>query len=278
MITIKPKEDIEMLREGGKRLAKILREVVNMAYPGISTYELDRRAERLIFDSGGTPAFKGYTIRGEKTAYPASMCISVNDEVVHAIPKKSKVLQEGDVVGFDIGMRWPVYAVSGSQPPALSSPFPASGKKGLFTDMAVTVGIGKVSKDAERLIRVTEEALETGIHAVRAGVHTGDISNAIQKHLEKHGLGIIRDLAGHGVGYELHEDPLIPNYGKRGSGALLKEGMVIALEPMATLGGWKVFLDSDRWTFRTRDKSIAAHFEHTIAVTKKGCEVITQCS
>ena len=268
MITIKTKKEIDILREGGRRLAAILTEVVSRAHSGVSTYELDRHAERLILDSGGISAFKGYRIREEETPYPASTCISVNDEVVHAIPRKNKILKEGDVVGFDIGMRWPAGAHSNFRPHISVKP--------LYTDMAITIGIGNISKDAGRLIAATKKALAVGIRAVRAGIHVGDVSNAIQKYLEKNGLGIIRDLAGHGVGHTLHEDPLIPNYGKPGTGALLKEGMVIALEPMATLGSWEVQLDSDQWTFRTRDKSIAAHFEHTVAVTKNGAEIITK--
>jgi methionyl aminopeptidase len=148
--------------------------------------------------------------------------------------------------------------------------------RGLFTDTAVTVAIGKVSPDAERLIRATKESLDAGIQAVRPGATVGDIGYAVQTHLKKNGLGIIRDLAGHGVGYKLHEEPLIPNYGKPGAGAELKEGMVIAIEPMATLGDWRIIIDNDDWTLRTADGSLAAHFEHTVAVTKKGAETITK--
>lgn len=258
MITFKTKEEIEILREGGKRLAGILQKVVVAAKPGVSAFDLDRLAEELIFSSGGEPAFKGYKIKGVKTSYSSSLCVSINDEVVHGIPRKDKILKEKDIVGLDIGMKWP-----------------AEKNQGLFTDMAVTIGIGKISAKAEKLIRVTKEALDVGIEAIRPGARIGDISHAVGEHLKKNNLGIIRDLAGHGVGYELHEEPLIPNYGKSGTGPELKEGMVIAIEPMATLGDWRITLDDDEWTFRTVDGSLAAHFEHTVAVTKKGAEILT---
>lgn len=252
-IRIKTKEEIAVLRQGGLRLAGILDEVASVAVAGVSTSELDARAERLIVVSGGQPAFKGYRISGVKAAFPASICVSINDEVVHGIPRPERILQNGDIIGVDIGMRW----------------------KELVTDMAITLGIGKISADAERLIRATQEALGAGIAAARPGAHIGDIGRAIETRLKKDDLGIIRDLAGHGVGYELHEPPLIPNYGQQGTGAVLEEGMVIAIEPMATLGDWRIILDDDEWTFRTADGSLAAHFEHTIAVTPSGVEVLT---
>lgn len=266
MINVKTREEIEILREGSKRLAKVLEKVVSAVKPGLSTFELDQLAEELIFESGGEPAFKGYTVREVKKPYPATMCISVNDEIVHAIPRRDRILKEGDVVGLDIGMFWPVDQ---------NQNLKFKSQKGLYTDMAVTIGIGKISLDAERLIRATKEALDLGIQEVKAGAHIGDIGHAIQRHLERNKLGIIRDLAGHGIGYELHEEPLIPNYGKRGSGPELKEGMVIAIEPMATLGDWRIILDDDGWTFRTADGSLAAHFEHTVVVRRDGGEVLT---
>lgn len=268
MISIKTKEEIEILREGGRRIARILAVVAKEAKPGVSTYELDGLAEGLIFDSGGAPSFKGYRIKDTKIPYPGSLCVSVNDEVVHAIPKKDKILMEGDVVGLDIGMRWP----SGHDQRLTTN----DKRHELYTDMAVTVGIGKISKDAERLIRAAKEALDMGILEIRPGARIGDIGHAIERRLEKDKLGIIRDLAGHGVGYEVHEEPFIPNYGKAGTGPELKEGMVLAIEPMATLGDWRLVLDDDEWTFRTADESLAAHFEHTVAVTTEGSEVLTK--
>jgi len=259
-ITIKSSEEIEILREGGKRLAKILAKVIGAAKAGISTWELDRLAENLIFESGGKPSFKGYKLKEARVPYPCTLCTSINDEVVHAIPQKNRFLQEEDIVGLDIGMRWPAGQIQ---------------NLGLFTDMAVTVGIGKISSKAEQLVNLTKEALDIGIKAVRPRAQVGDIGYAIQKHLEKYNFGIVRDLAGHGVGYQVHEEPLIPNYGERDTGPELKEGMVLAIEPMATLGDWKVELQDDEWTFKTRDGSLAAHFEHTVAVTKKGVEILT---
>lgn len=252
-ISIKTKEEIEVLRKGGKCLAQILKEITDAARPGVATFDLDRLAESLIFESGGKPAFKGYRTEGVKTPYPASLCTSINDEVVHAIPRRDRILKKGDIVGLDIGMQF----------------------DGLYTDMAVTIGAGKISNEAEQLLRVTKEALGLGIGAIMPGIHVGDISNTIAKHLKKYNYGIIRDLAGHGVGYELHEEPLIPNYGKTGTGPELKEGMVLAIEPMAALGDWRVVLKDDEWTFATADGSLAAHFEHTVVVTQGGAEVLT---
>lgn len=258
-ITIKTKEEIALLREGGRRLAEILEKVIQAANAGVSTLALDRLGESMIFASGGRPSFKGYRIKEARVPYPCSLCTSVNDEVVHAIPRSNRILRAGDIIGLDIGMQWPG----------------ENKKSGLYTDMAVTIGIGKISPEAKKLLKATKDALDSGIQQVRPGAHTGDIGYAIQKHLDRYHLGVIRDLAGHGVGYEVHEEPLIPNYGKSGSGPELKEGMVIAIEPMATLGDWRVTLDPDEWTFHTADGSLAAHFEHTIAVAENGAEVLT---
>lgn len=256
MALIKTNAEIKILREGGKRLAEILAKVAEAAKPGASTLDLDRLGEDLILASGGIPSFKGYRIKEARVPYPCSLCISVNDQVVHAIPRRDMILREGDAVGIDIGMKWP-------------------GRSGLYTDAAVTIGVGKISSQTERLLRSTKEALGAGIKAVRPGAKIGDVSNAIEKVLERERLGIIRDLAGHGVGHEIHELPLIPNFGRPGSGMEIKAGMVLAIEPMATLGGTELELDEDQWTFRTEDGSLAAHFEHTVAVTKNGAEVLT---
>lgn len=264
-ITIKTKEEIDIIRQGGKRLAAVLREVAAMARPGISTGELDKVAQDLIVKSGGVPSFKEYRIKGIRKPYPATMCISVNEEVVHGIPRADRILKEGDIVGLDIGMWWPASVPAVNGRPAGS----------LCTDMAITVGVGKISDEARRLMNATKESLDTGIAQVKPGATVGDVGNAIEQYLKARKLGIIRDLAGHGVGYELHEDPLIPNYGSPGTGAELKEGMVIAIEPMATLGDWRVVLADDQWTFKTLDNSLGAHFEHTMAVTKEGVEVLT---
>lgn len=259
--TVKTKEEIEILREGGRRLAEILEKIVRAAKPGVSTYELDRLAESLIFKSGGRPSFKGYKQVLSDEPYPATLCISINDEVVHSIPRKEKILKEGDVVGLDIGMIWP----DGRQP-----------TKGLYTDMAVTVGIGKIGKDAERLILGTKEALEIGIKIARSGAAVGDIGYAVEKCLKKNNLGVVKDLAGHGVGYKVHEEPLIPNYGRQGEGVKLIEGMVIAIEPISTLGSPEIFLASDKWTLKTEDGSLSAQFEHTIVITENGADILTK--
>ena len=268
------------MRENGKRLARVLEKVVAAARVGVSTGELDELAERLIIEAGGKPSFKGYRIKGVSRSYPATMCISINEEIVHGIPRKDRILKEGDVVGLDIGMWWPVQSNKTEERISLV-PKTAPGEfekkeKPLCTDMAVTIGIGKISSEAQRLIDATRESLEIGIMRVKAGATVGDVESVIEEYLKKQKLGIIRDLAGHGVGYELHEEPLIPNYGKPGRGAALKEDMVIALEPMATLGDWRVVLAEDQWTFKTLDNSIGAHFEHTMIVTKEGVEVITR--
>jgi len=276
MITIKTREEVRLLRECGRRLAAILAEVVRAVKPGISTLDLDRLAESLILESGGAPAFKGYKIAGAKMSYPASLCASVNDEVVHAIPRKDRILKDGDIISLDIAMWWPKEIKN------LTFESRASGRGKfkiknypLVTDMAITVGVGKISEQAEKLIKVTKEALDIGVGVVRSGIHIGDIGYAIERHLNKYNLGIVRNLAGHGVGHKLHEDPLIPNYGDPGTGVKLKEGMVFAIEPMTTLGGGGVKIQEDGWAFKTVDGSLSAHFEHTMAVTKEGSEVLT---
>lgn len=252
----KTEKEIAVLRQGGARLALILRDVAVAARPGISTQALDAIAERMIRDAGGNPIFKGYRMEGVRRAYPASICASINDEVVHGIPAADRIVKDGNVLSLDIGMRWP-----------------ADG--GMVADMAITIGVGEISADAVRLIRATRESLDAAIAVIRPGAAIGAIGAAVAARLTKDRLGIIRDLAGHGVGYELHEPPMIPNFGAPGSGLKLKEGMVIAVEPMATLGGWRIILDDDEWTFRTADGSLAAHFEHTVVVVKEGVEVLT---
>lgn len=254
MSLIKSEKEIGLLDKGGKRLAEVLQKVVEAVRPGVTTKELDELAEKLIIASGGTPSFKGYSVFGVRTAYPASLCTSINDEVVHGIPSKKRVLQEGDIIGLDIGMKY----------------------EGLYTDMAVTVGVGRIDVDSQKLIDVTHSALDKGIAEVRAGAYIGDIGEAIQKYVEGYGFGVVRELVGHGVGHAVHEDPAVPNFGKKGHGLKLAEGMVLALEPMVTAGRRHVFLAKDDWTWNTKDGSRAAHFEHTIVVTKNGVRVLTE--
>lgn len=250
-------EEIETLRECGRRLALILNEVRSAVRPEISTKALDEIAERLIVEHGGEPVFKGYKALGARRAYPCSLCVSINDEVVHGIPSEGRILADGDVVGLDIGMRWP-------------------SDGGLITDAAVTVGVGKISGFASELITTTMTALEKGIAVLRPGMRLGDLGATIQAEIERKGFGVIRDLAGHGVGRKLHEEPFVPNWGRRGSGPFVHEGTVLAVEPMAAIGDWRVRLDPDEWTFRTADGSLSAHFEHTVLVYGGGAEVLTK--
>ena len=247
---IKNKKELEILREGGTLLAGILRTAAEAARPGISTKELDALAEKLIYEGGGIPAFKNYKIPMAPTAYPATLCISINEEVVHGIPS-DRILKKGDIVGLDIGMRW----------------------NGLYTDTATTVVVGGGSVP---VVEATKKSLERGIAQVHAGARIGDIGFAIQNFLEGEGFGVVRELVGHGVGRAVHEDPEIPNWGKRGEGDELFENLVIAIEPMATEGSPRVKVMPDGWTWSTRDGSRSAHFEHTLIVTKNGAEVLTK--
>lgn len=256
MIVSRP-EEVATLRECGRRLASILAELESALRPGLATIELDRLAERLIAEAGGAPVFRGYRTRGEERPFPATLCVSINDEVVHGIPRPDRVLVEGDLVGLDIGMR-----------------HPASG--GLITDAAITAGVGAIAPELKRLAAATADALRAGITAVRPGAAMGDVGHAIQSVIAAAGFGVVRELVGHGVGRHLHEPPYVPNYGAPGRGVLLPNGMVIAIEPMATIGGPDVKLDADGWTWRTKDGSRAAHFEHTVMVTKDGAEILTK--
>jgi methionyl aminopeptidase len=243
----KTEAEIQNLKKSGRMLAQVLAILRKAAKVGVTTAELDSLAAKELVKLGGKPAFLGY--RG----FPAVLCISINDEVVHGIPGDRK-LEEGDIVGLDFGVDY----------------------EGMITDSAITVEIGKVSKDAHRLVKATEEALMIGIDQVRAGVHIGDIGAAIEARLRKDKLGVIEDLAGHGVGHELHEEPWVPNFGTVGRGPVLREGMTIAIEPMATLGTHEVVWGIDGWTISTGDGSLGAHFEHTVLVTKDGAEILTQ--
>lgn len=255
MITIKSAKEIAILREGGKRHAAILHKVVGQVKPGISAAELNDYAQKLIIEGGDKAAFLDYQPYGAKRPYPASLCVSVNDEVVHGIPnEKDKILKEGDIVSLDLGLI----------------------HEGMYTDMAVTVGVGKINADVEKLIANTKHALNVGIKIAKNGGYTGDIGNAIEKIGKANNYGIVEELAGHGVGYDVHEDPYVPNYGKQGSGSLLKVGMVLAIEPMFNLGTKRIYLDKDGHTYRTADGKPSAHFEHTVVITKNGAEILTQ--
>jgi len=253
-IIIKTKEEIEILREGGKRLATVLYKVKEKVKPGISTKDLDDYAFKLIKEMGDYPAFLNYKPDGAAFAYPASICISVNNEVVHGIPKKEKILKEGDIVSLDLGLK----------------------HKNLYTDMAITVPVGEISVSSRKLLEITEKSLRVGIEAAQGGNRIGDISHAVESFVRPHKYGIVEILAGHGVGRAIHEDPYIPNFGKAGVGAKLVPGMVIAIEPMINNGTKNVVLDKDEWTFRTADGKNSAHFEHTILITEGEPEILTK--
>ncbi len=253
-IIIKTKEEIEILREGGKRLAFVLQKVKEQVRPGISTWELDKYAEKLIIEMGDYPAFLNYRPEGADRPYPASICISVNDEVVHGIPSKKRILKEGDIVSLDLGLR----------------------HKGLFTDHAVTVGVGEIGNGAKKLIEMTERSLYAGIDAAVGGGRIGDIGHAVESVARPFRYGVVEVLSGHGVGKAIHEDPYIPNFGKAGTGAKLVPGMVIAIEPMFNNGTKHVTMDDDGYTIRTADGKKSAHFEHTILITEGEPEILTK--
>jgi methionyl aminopeptidase len=253
MAWIKTQDEIATLREAGKLHARILDDLAKMVKPGVSTKELDDYARKETEAAGDTPAFLNYRPEGASRPFPASVCISINDEVVHGIPSADRILKEGDLVSLDFGIK----------------------RNGLITDAAITVPVGKVSKELQTLMRVTEEALMAGIDAARGGNCVGDIGAAISAVAKPHGYGIIRELGGHGVGHKVHEDPYIPNFGKKGEGYELEEGMVLALEPMFTLGSRYIKLLNDGYTIVSQDHSWSAHFEHTIAITKGEPIIIT---
>ena len=247
MIKIKTPEEIKIMTEAGKILAEILEKIKDKALPGTSTEELERLARSFVLSYKVECSFKGYM------NYPTCLCTSINEEIVHAVPSE-RILKEGDILSIDFGVKY----------------------KGFHSDMAVTVPIGEVSPELKRLIKVTKKSLKRGIRNVRPGNTVGDIGNAIQRYVDDQGLGLVRDLCGHGIGRELHEDPQILNYGKRHSGEELKEGMVICIEPMVTLGDWKIKKGPDGFAFITKDNSFSAHFEHMMAITSNGCRVLTE--
>lgn len=255
MIRPKKPEEIEILKEGGARHAFILRELKKMVAPGVTTQALEDKARELIEEQGDTGAFLDYTPRGAKRAYPAALCVSINDEIVHGIPNENvQTLKEGDVVTLDLGLT----------------------HKGLITDSAVTVAVGEVGERERKLILHTEEALARGIKEARGGGFIGDIGAAIGSFARSLGYGIPEGLAGHGVGYSVHEDPYVPNEGRKGTAERLVPGMVIAIEPMLTLGGDRIVLASDGYTYKTKDKSIAAHAEHTVVITDGDPIILTK--
>ncbi|MCX6735766.1 MAG: type I methionyl aminopeptidase [Candidatus Parcubacteria bacterium] len=254
-IIIKSPKEIEILRESGKRLARVLDEVEKAIKPGINTKELDAIAQEAVAKMGDIAPFLGYQPYGADFPYPGAICLSVNDEIVHGLPKESRILQEGDIIGIDMGIA----------------------HQKMITDSARTIAVGKVSEKAQKLIDTTKKALDIGIAAAKPGAHVGDIGYAIEQFARPFKYGIVRELGGHGVGHEVHEDPYIPNFGtKKGVGAKLKPGMVIAIEPMLNEGKRGIVLDKDGYTYRTADRSLSAHFEHTVLITKDGPEILTK--
>ena len=245
-IVIKTPDEIGMMREAGRILARALGLLVQQVKPGIRTRELDRLFMVELVKAGAEPSFKGY--RG----FPASICTSVNEEVVHGIPG-DRILREGDIISLDAGV------IHG----------------GFQGDAAVTVGVGRISDDARNLIEVTQGALQAGIDVATCGAHLGDVSAAIQGYVDGRGLSVVREYTGHGIGRQMHEDPQIPNFGNPGEGPVLAEGMTLALEPMVNIGTWNTRVKEDRWTVITADGSLSAHFEHTIAVTNGKAEILT---
>jgi methionyl aminopeptidase len=235
------------MRAAGRLVGEVLTALTPKVAPGVTTAELDEIAEKLITDAGATPAFKGYH------GYPATICASINEEVIHGIPSGHRMLQEGDILSIDVG----------------------ASLNGYFGDSAITLPVGMVSEEAANLLRVTEEALYKAIDVVKPGGRVSDIGHAVQRHVEAYGFSVVREFVGHGIGQRMHEEPQVPNYGEAGRGPRLAEGMVLAIEPMVNAGKPAVKVLSDGWTAVTRDKSLSAHFEHTVAVTASGAWILT---
>ena len=252
MVYLKTKREIELIRESCKIVAEVLKLIGAQIKPGVTTIALDKLAEDYIRSFGGVPAFKGYGSQKDNL-FPATLCTSVDAEVVHGIPGK-RVLKEGEIVSIDVGVK----------------------KSGYFGDGAWSFAVGSVSAEKQRLLDVTRESLCKGIEKAKAGNKVHDISAAVQSHVEAHGFSVVRELVGHGVGKELHEPPNVPNFGKPGTGPELKAGMTLAIEPMVNLGGYQVMMQPDGWTVITRDGLPSAHFEHTIAIVDGEPEILTQ--
>jgi methionyl aminopeptidase len=251
--SVKTPEEVARLRESGRQLALVLNEVIKAVQPGITTLEIDSLAEQLIRQTGGIPIFKGYG--GGSRPFPASVCVSLNNEVVHGIPVAHRTVKEGDLLKLDIGMRY----------------------EGMVSDMARTLAIGTVSPLAKKLLLVTKESLDYGIAELKPGARISAYARAVQNHVEKAGFSVVRDLVGHGVGHELHEDLQVPNYvSQRMHDFVLEPGMTLALEPMVNVGTFEVDIAPDDWTFITADGKLSAHFEDTVVITEEGAEVLTR--
>ena len=251
MIALKSTREIEIMRRANVIVAEVLQELRQRLKPGVTTLDLDAVAEAETLKRKAVPAFKGYTVAGR--VYRHSLCASINEEIVHGIPS-SRALREGDIIGLDYGV---IY-------------------EGFYGDSAVTIGVGKVSEEAQRLMDVTELSLYKGIEQLREGKRLGDLGSAVQKIAEGAGYSVVRAFVGHGIGKKLHEEPPVPNYGEPDRGLRLKEGMVLAIEPMVNIGGYEVEIKEDGWTAVTKDGSLAAHFEHSVAITKNGPYILSQ--
>ena len=251
-IYLKTEDEIELMRQANQLVGKTLGELAKHIKPGVTTLQLDKIADEFIRDHGVIPTFKGFP-NPYGGPFPASICTSVNDAVVHGIPNAETVLKEGDIISVDCGTLL----------------------NGFNGDSAYTFCVGEVSEEVRKLLKTTKESLYLGIENAVAGKHLGDISSAVQEHCEAQKYGIVRELTGHGIGREMHEDPQVPNYGRRGNGVMLKAGMCIAIEPMITMGDRAIWMDQDRWTIRTRDGKPAAHFEHTIVVRRGKAEILS---
>ncbi len=266
------------MRKGGKILAGILKKLINEVNPGITTGHLEKMACDLIKQAGGRPSFKGYKSMHDAQGFPTALCTSINSEIVHAPAIPSRRLNAGDIIDIDIGMEYPIFA-SLNEAMAGKPANRDSEMGGYYTDMSVTAPVGKISKEAKKLINVTRKSLELAIKQVKPGNSLNDIGRAIQRYVELQGFSVVRDLVGHGVGIAVHEEPQVPNYEINDNSmdnVILKPGMVIAIEPMVNVGGWKVKTADDGFTIVTVDGSLSAHFEHTVAVMEKGCEVLTE--
>lgn len=268
MITIKKDNEIERLRRGGKILGQIMKRLLSEVKPGVTTGHLEQMADFLIKQAGGRASFKGFKPDKDDFPFPTVLCACLNDEVVHASSLPSRQLKSGDIIGIDVGMEYPAFAKTAAGKPAL---------KGYYTDMAATAAVGKVSREAQKLIKVTRQALALGIEQIRPGNSLNNIGKAIERYVNANGFSVVRDLVGHGVGYDLHEDPQVPNYDLSYSKRIiLKPGMVLAIEPMVNAGDWRVKDGADGLTILTADGGLSAQFEHTVLVTEQGYEILTK--
>jgi methionyl aminopeptidase len=275
MITIKTREEIEVLRAGGKILSRILHRLAAEVKPGINTEKLENMACEMIEAAGGRPAFKDYEM-GNGRYFPTALCASVNNEIVHGLPIPGRILKEGDIIGLDLGMEYPVT-------PREVAKFKVKNKYsalgGYYTDMSLSVPVGKVSRESKKLLDVTRKSLEIGIKEAKPGHTLNQLGSAIEAYVEKEGYSVVKDLVGHGVGHQVHEDPEVFNYEFVSYGirdTVLKPGMVIAIEPMVNVGREETKTGKDGFSIITADGSLSAHFEHTVAITEKGCIVITE--